>query len=155
MYDFPLVDGLYQGDVISQFQFKLPAIGGGDFVSVAMIISQTCDIGNKTAVHVCPVITFREAYERIESLDDEEKKLKARSSLGSIRSTKQNTYSAFYLPPVQTPQFVVEEAYVDFERIFLADEDDISQDNRLYSLSDRGRHMLAYALSNYYGRPFL
>jgi hypothetical protein len=145
MYETPH-SVFYQGDVANSIRFQFP--GGADFVSPGMIITQTCDIGHRDYIHVCPVITFESHMRRAKESHDEQNINDANSLLGSIRSKNKDVFYMIYLPPYSNPAtgLTVEESYIDLTSLSSISPDQLSLDDRAYSLSDKGRHMLVFFL---------
>jgi len=102
-----------------------------------MILSQTCDIEHREYVAFAPVPLVSDLLASGVSFDHKQLK-------------DQKYLYWFYLP--ENKGF--SEAYVDFTRITHLPKSILNKDKRIKSLSDLGRHWLAYKLSVFFGRPF-
>jgi hypothetical protein len=106
-----------------------------------MILSQTCDIQFRNNIIICPVFNLEEFISaNVVNAD----------TARSIRERKKNHW--FYLPAYgQLP-----ESIADLQSMVYISQDIIGDylSNRIASLSDLGRHHLAYSLSIFFGRPF-
>jgi len=157
---------LYQGDIIADFPFFIfqdsyPVQKNHDgffektdnitkneenlFVTVAkkqnvMILSQTCDVQRRENVIICPV------YELANLIAD---KAITVGQAESIRSRK--IYYNFYLPELG----IFSESIADFQTMIYVPREQITKyiKNRVISIDHLGRHHLAWALTNYFGRP--
>lgn len=104
-----------------------------------MILSQTCDIERRDFLIVARVISVNFLKKDIGVGDNYHESLKKR---------KVKYY--FYLPADND----FEESCVDFGQIIYIPKKALNKSNRIKSLSDIGRHWLAYQLTDYFGRPF-
>lgn len=107
-----------------------------------MIISQTCDAQRRDNIIVCPIIDLAEY---ISSNSPNADKLR------SIRSGK--IYYWFYLGALEEK---IDECFVDLQQFIhmpRADFERLAESHRILSLSDFGRHKLAWSLSSFFGRP--
>ncbi len=156
---------LYQGDIIADLPFfifeKNQAIKKNDeglyeedntepqdrslFALEAkkqkmIILSQTCDVQRRTHVIVCPV------YPLAEFITDRTINTK---NVESIRARKNNYL--FYLPAFES----FPESIADFQTMTYVPRSvlQIYLLKREITLSDLGRHHLAWSLATYFGRP--
>ncbi len=163
--DFVDKTTLFQGDIIDDFPFynfensyPIKKDAGGRFEldgddnsdrsvlavetkkQKVIILSQTCDIQRRSNVIVCPV------YELKEVVDGGAINLKRVEALKSRR-----IYYWFYLPEFQ----VLQESFADLQTMVYVPRDIIEKyvTKRAVSLSDLGRHHLAWSLATYFGRP--
>lgn len=137
----------FQGDILQDTPFfvipkgfdksKRATIQNLDVV----ILTQTCDIERRDFVIIGRVVRLQELVETGVSQNLIESLCK--------RSPTRPKY-LFYLPPDRS----FEESYIDFTQITYTPKNILKKRNRVKSLSDLGRHWLAYQLSDYFGRPF-
>lgn len=182
MYSDISPDAIYQGDVVLNFSFIAPPLGEpiaiqssgnsliktpisavsnpyssgsetlvvNSFRASGMIITQTCDIQRHKYISLCPIHPFNEIREKLAQEGLEEKRIQ--NLMESIKQQKVNYY--FYLPPAILDEIRVEESYVDLQVINSVPRENVSNYQRLITLSDKGRHWLDYKLINLFGRPF-
>ncbi len=182
MYSDPSPDAIYQGDIVLNFSFIVPPLGESiiiqssgnsliktpissvsspyssgsenllvnSFRASGMIITQTCDIQRRKYISLCPVHPFNDIREELTQEGLEEKRIE--KFIESIKQQRINYY--FYLPPAILNEVRIEESYVDLQVINSAPRENISNYQRLITLSDKGRHWLDYKLINLFGRPF-
>jgi hypothetical protein len=156
---------LYQGDVISDFQFHILESGQpikrnetnhfelsekADEQSTllaieskkitVMILSQSCDIQRRNNVIICPVYNLNEFVT--------DKAVNA-DRLRSIRERK--IYYWFYLPGFNN----LPESIADLQTMIYVPRTALEKhlSKRILSLSNLGRHHLGWTLANYFGRP--
>lgn len=157
---------LYQGDIIADFPFYLFENGlpiqrneAGHFEldqnaqdserrlfavearkQQVMILSQTCDVQRRTNVIICPVHNL-EGFIADNTLNADRVK--------SIRARK--IYYWFYLPTYGA----LAESIADMQTMIHVPRAEIEKylPNRITTLSDLGRHHLAWSLATYFGRP--
>jgi len=157
---------LYQGDIITDFPFFI--FQGGQLVQKnqsgffekkngnsdeeenlyiiaskkqsIMILSQTCDIQRRENVIICPVYKLQDLIDKgaINTKQAE-----------SLRGRK--IYYNFYLPELGS----FPESIADFQTMIYVPRENLTPyiPNRGVSLDHLGRHHLAWALTNYFGRP--
>lgn len=139
-----LQEPFYQGDILKDSPFfiissnskKLPAMEKTE----VMLLSQTCDIARTERDFII--------VGRVLKVVDLAKIVK-HDQISGLRSRKLKYL--FYLPKDQG----FSEAYVDFNQItYFPKKGMLKKRNRIKSLSDLGRHWLAYQLADYFGRPF-
>lgn len=157
---------LYQGDIIADFPFYLFENGlpiqrneAGSFelnegqedaerklVAIetkkqqVMILSQTCDAQRRTNIIICPVHNL-ESFITDNTINvDTAKKIRDRK-----------IYYLFYLPTYQG----LPESIADMQTMIYVSRTELERflPSRVTTLSDLGRHHLAWALANFFGRP--
>ena len=103
-----------------------------------MILTQTCDIEHRDFLIVGRIVEFQELEQTGVNQD----------FLRGMRERRIKYW--FYLPTDRS----FPESYVDFTQIIYTPKNILKKQNKIKSLSDLGRHWLAYQLSDYFGRPF-
>ena len=165
MYTSPLVSQseFYQGDIIEDYPFlnlgQVQPLTVSDSgiaesegevdaetakVSVridgrrVMIISQTCDAQRRENLLISPIYGINEYSMNADTLRN-------------LRSGK--VYYWLYLPAYQS---IIEESFVDLQQLMYVPRSKIEEykTSRILSLSDLGRHHLAWSITNFIGRPF-
>jgi len=131
----------FQGDIVKNFPF-LVVDQEGNQLSVKkdiMLLSQTCDIQQRSQIIIAPI----DPLEWVESNETKRQTIRAR-----------RTNYWFYLPQMDT---VIQDSVVDLQMISYIPKQLVSPhlSSKVLSLSDWGRHHLAWALSTYFGRPIL
>ncbi len=126
---------LLQGDVLSSsplFEHDKPGL--------TMILSQSCDAQRRENIVLAPIFSFTELSNKGIKTD----------TLSSIKLRKTNYW--FYLPALEG---VVEDSVVDLQQIrsFPRETIESLKRTKIISLSDWGRHHLAWAIVNFFGRP--
>jgi len=157
---------LYQGDIIADFPFFIfqdshsvkknqngffeqadNAEDGEEnlFVVAAkkqsiMILSQTCDIQRRENIIICPVFKLADLISSKAINSEQAKSLRARK-----------IYYNFYLPEFGD----FPETIADLQTMIYVSREKLSTQikKRIISLDHLGRHHLAWALTNYFGRP--
>lgn len=164
-------DILYQGDVLKNFPFFIfqnnlsglkqssasreifqlkekEIFKDGEAILVVksklshiIILSQTCDIQDRTHVIVAPIYSIKN-FEDEGILKD--------GKVGLIKERKINYW--FYLPKLEG---ILEDSFADFQTIYYVPREMLEsyKKNKILALSDWGRHHLGWALSNYFCRP--
>lgn len=161
-------DILFQGDILEDFpffifdqlrfvskdgvdQFKIkneddePSIEDLSIVqsrlSTVMILSQSCDTQRRDNIIICPVYLISE-YIQKEVLNEK--------TVGNLRARKYNYW--FYLPALQD---VIEESLADLQQMYYLPKEvvDSYKAKKIITLSDFGRHHLAWSLTTFFGRP--
>lgn len=112
-------------------------------LSRVIILSQTCDIQNNNTVIVAPVYSLTEVTED------------GRLSEGNVNLISKRRGAMkdwFYLPKLEN---IIEESFVDFQIIHYLPSKVLDDylEKRVVALSDWGRHLLSWALADYFGRP--
>ena len=171
-------DIFFQGDIIDEFPFlvileefnlinhdkedfykiekssKLEGSEGSNLVVATplkmhkvIVLSQTCDIQNNNYVAIAPVYSLKEVKEdgRLEGSD-----------MGLIRAHRGKMKDWFYLPGSEERS--IEESFVDLQTIQYFPKKLLYGESgflfrRSAALSDWGRHLLCWALSDFFGRP--
>ncbi len=143
--DLSLEQPFYQGDILTDSPFFIiPKDFGKKNKNIhieeftVMILSQTCDIQHRDFIVIAPVIT-------IEKL--EKSRVVNSDQIRSLR--QQKTKYWFYLPNDNN----FPESYVEFTKIVSIPKKLLDKKKRIKSLSDLGRHWLAYKISDFFGRP--
>lgn len=175
-------DAIYQGDIIVNFNFIVPPLGEptslqqtkdslnkvplskltnaysrgseslivNSFRTNGMIITQTCDIQRRKYISLCPVHPMINIENELAEEGFGKKRI--RDFIDTLQKQKINYY--FYLPEITVNKVKLEEGYADLQVINSVPTQNISNYQRLVTLSDKGRHWLDYKLMNLFGRPF-
>ncbi len=152
---------LYQGDVLKDYpivilpdktHYEVNEFTGTStiqvkrFITNILIISQTCDIGNRELVAICPVFPISRMLQ-----DHDFVQLQGQQSTTQIESLrKAKIYYRFWLPEITGS---LEESYADFVIINTVDRGVLDIARRIASLSERYRSHLGEALHRYFCRP--
>lgn len=159
-------NALYQGDIIADFPFLISQnsqlvqknqsgffekTNGTEeneetlFVMAAkkqniMILSQTCDIQRRENIIICPVFKLADLI-TAKAINTEQAK--------SLRARK--IYYNFYLPELGN----FPESIADLQTMVYISREKLTGyiNKRIISIDHLGRHHLAWALTNYFGRP--
>src|SRR3989339_245369 len=159
-------DILFQGDILKNFPFFVfpekfksltendliieasqKTVGGEQPITITakltsvILLSQTCDIQQRENVIIAPVYTiqtFKESGILTENKIDQVKKRR----YGYL----------FYLPKLDG---VLDDSIAYLQTMHYLPKDFVLnyKNNKILTMSDWGRHHLAWALSNYFGRP--
>jgi len=107
----------------------------------AILLSQTCDIQQRENIVVAPVYTI-ETFKESGILSDNKVDLVKKRRYGYL----------FYLPKLDG---VIDDSIVYLQTIHYLPKNCVLsyKNNKIATMSDWGRHHLAWALSNYFGRP--
>ncbi len=105
------------------------------FRTTAMILSQTCDIEHRDFILIAPIFPLSQ--------------IEQQTRREAIMKDKVNY--RFYLPSIDA----LPESFVDLQIINTILKEHLSLDQRMASLSDRGRHMLAEKIHRFFCRPFI
>jgi hypothetical protein len=173
----PKKEEVYQGDILRDYHFMLPPLGkpyafvesgkeailaedimkagltpkqliANTIITNAMIITATCDAQRREFVAVCPIFTL----EKIKlELSTKWGDARIKTFIDDLSAQKFNYY--LYLPAVNTAGIVLPESYIDLQVINSMPLDNIKHYERMFTLSDYGRHWLAYKLANLFSRP--
>jgi|SRR5581483_7442328 len=119
------------------------------FVTKAIIISQTCDAQRRDYVHVCPVFPISSINAQATESNWDTNRLA--NYIADIRNNKKNYF--FHLPEAILNDERMEESYIDLQVVNILPRLNLGQYVRVVTLTDLGRHRLAYKLLNFYGRP--
>jgi hypothetical protein len=104
-------------------------------LATGLVLSQTCDIAQERTIVVAAVYP-------LENMTKRERRASA---------VKRQTGHVFYLPP--SGDFPA--SYADLSIIGTVLRGNLDLSSRVVSLSDWGRHHLAYQLHTFFGRPLL
>lgn len=121
------------------------------FVAKAMIITQTCDIQRREYIAVCPIFKLNVLVEKFQTDGWEETRIQ--KFIGNLKAQNVGYYFYLHAASLDTGHITIEESYVDLLQINSVRQTNIKNYQRIYSLSDKGRHWLAYKLNCLFGRP--
>jgi hypothetical protein len=152
---------LYQGDILKDYptvilpdkaHYEVNEFTGTStiqvkrFITNVLIISQTCDIGNRELVAICPVFPITRMLQTPDSVQLQGQQSNAQ--VEGLRKAKINY--RFWLPEITG---LLEESYADFVIINTVDKGILDIARRISSLSERYRSHLGEALHRYFCRP--
>lgn len=144
----------HQGDIIDRFPFTVSDLNPqnasrsvrlSDFP--AIIITQTCDLQRRNFTQVCPIFDF--AFLKAQLIAEGKTEQGAEGAIDSIRKGK--TEYRFYLPADSV--YNINEGFVDLNLVCSIPRQQVQQLNRIASLQDHPRQVLAYFVSNLYVKP--
>lgn len=161
MYDSPPTDGkLYQGDILKECKFYLPALGTITasttprlYEGNAIILTQSCDIDDDENILlglIEPIENFKQHL-----LDNEKDINTVNSLIGQLQSKRTfykelGLFQWFYLPAYGE----LGESIAYLNRVGLVNKTDLPVEKRIAFLSSRARQWLQYYLMRLVGRPF-
>lgn len=135
----------YQGDILADTPFFTISENKKDLnqaISIKnltiIILSQTCDIGHRDFIIIAPVLSIK---------DLQQTGLVNNDQITALKNQKVKYW--FYLPADN----IFTESYVEFTKIIHIPKLLLDKNKRIKSLSDLGRHWLAYKIADFFGRP--
>jgi hypothetical protein len=106
-----------------------------------MLLSQTCDAQRRDNLIACPIYKISD-YIQINQ-----------PSAGNLASLRGNKFLYWFYLPEHFGE--IDESFVDLQQFFYVPRSVLSSymANRILSLSDLGRHRIAWSIATYFGRP--
>lgn len=133
---------------ISENNFEEQLVVNSRLINIALL-SQTCDLQRRETIMIAPVYSLEFLKNILADNGSDEQAINNKLALLRASRLEKQFHYYFYLPEIGN----FPESYIDFNSIQSIPLENIDINKRILSLSNKGKHWLAYKLNSFFGRP--